>query len=154
MDANALCAARRRHVMHGLAVGLAVIGAGGAGAQDGRGASPLRLELNRLQPVGESCRAYLVIENPTAAAYRSLKLDLFVFDTEGVIARRVAIEGGPVPARKTSVKLFDFAGLACERLTQVLLNDVLGCETGEGARADCLGSIETGSKAARVRFVK
>lgn len=137
-----------------LALCLAVAAGGGpALAQDGP--APVRLELNRLEAVGaEACRAYLLIENASPEAYRSLKLDLFAFDADGVIARRVALEAGPVPAKKTSVKLFDFAGVPCERFGQVLLNDVLACEAREGARPDCLSLVQTGSKVARVGFVK
>jgi hypothetical protein len=137
-----------------LVVAVIAVGAPGEVARAQAEAAPLRLELNRLEPVGEACRAYLVIENPSAEAYRSLKLDLFAFDTDGVIARRVALEAGPVPARKTSVKLFDFAGAPCERLSRVLLNDVIACEGGDGARADCLALVETRSKVGRVKFGK
>jgi len=146
---------RGRHFIPAVSACLALrvaAGVGSAWAQDG---APIRLELNRLEPVqGETCRAYLAIENPSAEAYRSLKLDLFAFDTGGVIAKRVALEAGPVSAKKTSVKLFDFAGLPCERFSRVLLNNVIACEVGEGARPDCLSLIETRSKLARVGFVK
>lgn len=124
---------------------------GGAPAQAETG---VRLELNRLEPQGDACRAYLVIENATAEPYKSLKLDLFAFDTDGVIAKRLALETGPLAARKTGVKLFDFAGLPCERFSRVLLNDVVACETAGGARTDCLAQIATASRAGRVTFDK
>lgn len=124
-----------------------------ASAQEGE--TPLRLELNRLEPVqGETCRAYLVIENASPDAYSSLKLDLFAFDTDGVIAKRVAVEAGPIAAKKTSVKLFDFTGLSCERFSRVLLSDVIACETAKGSKVDCTAAIQTDSKIARVSFIK
>ena len=127
---------------------------GEARSQETAASNTIRLELNRLESQGENCRAYLLIENPSNSSYRSLKLDLFAFDTDGVIAKRVALEAGPVLAKKTSVKLFDFAGLACDRFSRVLLNDVIACEAGESARTDCLATLQTGSKLARVDFVK
>ena len=115
----------------------------------------MRIELNRLEPVqGETCRVYLLAENASQDAYRSLRLDLFAFDLDGVIAKRVALEVGPLAPRKTGVKLFDFAGLPCERVSRVLLNDVIACEGAEGIRADCLALVGIGSKVARVGFVK
>jgi hypothetical protein len=135
-----------------VALGLATGGSAAKAEDAGRG--PIRLELNRLEPQGDNCRAYLLIENGSAQAFRSLKLDLFAFDADGVIAKRVAVEAGPLAARKTSVKLFDFAGLSCERFSRVLLNDVLTCEAVEGAKAECLALVETGSKLARVGFAK
>jgi hypothetical protein len=135
-----------------LAVALALgLSAGSAAALAETG---VRLELNRLEPQGDSCRAYLVIENGTGEPYKSLKLDLFAFDTDGVIAKRLALEAGPLPARKTGVKLFDFTGLSCERFSRVLLNDVVSCETAGGVRTDCLAAIATASKTGRVTFDK
>lgn len=106
-----------------------------------------RLELNRLEPQGENCRAYLMIDNARAKrSYRSLKLDLFALDTDGVAARRLAVELGPIAANKTVIKLFDFTGLACPRFGRLLLNDVMACEAEPAAGADCLAAIETTSK--------
>jgi hypothetical protein len=139
----------------GLAVLAGVLGAaavvGVAAAQpSGSGAAPaadVRVELNRLEPRGDACRTYLVLQNTSGAAYKSLKLDLFVFDTGGVVAQRLAVEAGPLPAKKTSVKLFDFPGITCERFGRVLLNDVLTCEQADGTtRDDCLGVVDTASK--------
>lgn len=147
-------AKRGRAASIGLAALLWCAASGHPGLLRAEEAGGLRLELNRLEPVAEACRAYLLIENGSPDAYRSLKLDLFAFDTEGVIAKRLAVEAGPVAPRKTSVKLFDFSGVACERFSRVLLNDVIACEPGGGAKADCLPRVSTGSKIARVDFVK
>ena len=90
--------------------------------------APLRLELNRLEAVGGGCRIYLVVGNDGPAALDSLKLDLVLFGTDGVIDRRLAVEAGPLRAAKTSVKLFDLQDFPCGRLGSVLLNDVLACQ--------------------------
>ena len=100
---------------------------------------------NRLESSGENCRAYFLIDNQKGRAWRSLKLDLFALDTDGVAAKRLAVEVGPVPEKKTLIKLFDFAGLACPRLGRVLLNDVMACEGSAGTREACLSAIETAS---------
>lgn len=116
--------------------------------------APLRLELNRLEGVAENCRAYLLVDNAGGGSLRSLKLDLFALDTEGVAAKRIAVELGRVPAKKTLIRLFDFPGLACARVGRVLLNDVLSCEAADGPRENCINVIETSSKAGQVAFVK
>lgn len=134
-------------------VGLSVaMTLGHAVAQDAP--APIRLELNRLEPQGESCRAYLLIDNGKGEALKSFKVDLFAMDTDGVAQRRLAVEVGPVPARKTLIKLFDFAGLACPRFGRVLLNDVIACEGPSGPRADCVGLVETASRVGPVAFSK
>lgn len=111
------------------------------------------IELNKLEPAGSACRAYLVFENRTARSFDPYKLDLVMFDTEGVIAKRVAVEAGPLPAGKTSVKLFDIGGLGCERIQRVLLNSVMACGTGQGEAPDCTGLAEPSSRT-EVGFIK
>jgi len=113
----------------------------------------LSVELNKLETQGEDCRAYMVFENATDSAFTALKLDLVLFDADGVIARRLAVEGAPLPAGKTVVRLFDIARLACGRIGRVLLNDVLACAGQAGAREDCLAIVEPRSKAG-AGFVK
>lgn len=106
----------------------------------------LRVELNKLEPMAEECRAYLLFENRTAIDFRSMKLDLVMFNPEGVINKRLAVEGGPLPPGKTSVKLFDIEGVGCDAVERVLLNGVLACSDPEGERSGCLEMIETASR--------
>lgn len=131
-----------------LAVALALPAAGPASAQgEGAKGSPIKLQLNRLEPAGDACRTYVLVDNSRGGALKSLKVDLFAFDTEGVAQKRVAVELGPLADKKTSVKIFDFAGIACPKIGRVLLNDVLSCEGGEASREGCLERTETESKA-------
>ncbi len=101
----------------------------------------VHVELNKLEPNGAACRAYLVLKNDAGAALETLKLDLVMFDTDGVVARRLAVETAPLPAGKTSLKVFDIDGLACEAVGRVLLNDVMACADASGPRDDCLGLV-------------
>jgi hypothetical protein len=109
--------------------------------------TPLKLQLNKLETAGEACRVTLVVDNSKGTALKSYKVDLFAFDPEGVAQKRVAVELGPLPARKTTVKIFDFPGIACGKVGRVLLNDVLACDGGDAAREVCLERTETESKA-------
>ena len=116
----------------------------------------VQLELNRLEAVGPSvCRMYLVAKNTSGDAYRSLKLDLFTFGGDGVVLKRAAVDVGPLAARKTQVKMFDFAGAPCAGVSRVLLNDVVSCahEAASSAEA-CLAAIETRSRVADAAFEK
>jgi hypothetical protein len=101
---------------------------GPAGAQeDPSDTATVGIELNKLEQTGEACRSYMVLSNRTDATLDQLSLDLVVFDTDGVIDRRLAVELGPVQAGRTRVKVFDMSGLDCNRVARVLLNDVLSC---------------------------
>lgn len=99
------------------------------------------IELNKLEPNGAACRAYLVLKNGTESVFGSLKLDLVVFDSDGVVAKRLAVETAPLPAGKTSLKVFDIADQPCGGIGRVLLNDVLACRDVAGPREDCLDLV-------------
>lgn len=137
-------AGRRCGALAGLALALTV--AGVSAQEGGAKGAPLKVELNRLEPAGEACRTYMLVDNGRGPALKSLKVDLFAFDTEGVAQKRLAVELGPVQEKKTVVRLFDFAGLACPKIGRILLNDVLACEGGEASRETCLERIEPATK--------
>jgi len=113
----------------------------------------IRVELNKVEPNGEACRAYIVIENATGRALETLKLDLVLFDTDGVVAKRLAVETAPLPTGKTGLKMFDITGLACPALGRVLLNDVLDCADASGPVADCLALVTPSAKGG-LSFIK
>lgn len=105
------------------------------------------LELNRLDGINGGCRVTIVEKNGTGMAFSALKLDLVVFDGEGIVAKRVGVDAGPLKAGRTVVKTFDLKGLACESVGRVLINDVLSCDAG-GLTADaCLDVVEPRSRA-------
>lgn len=111
----------------------------------------ITLELNKLEPAGKACRVYMVFSNGTGSAIESFKPDLVFFDQDGVIADRLVVEGGPLPAGKTRVKLFDVSRLGCKDIQRVLLNDLRTC-AGQETKA-CLEVTRTSSRGA-VEFIK
>lgn len=97
----------------------------------------VEIELNRFEPREGGCQAYIVIRNPGTVRHESLRLDVVLFDRAGVVARRMAVQAGPVPPEKTSVRVFAIDGVACEDAGALLLNDVLDCAAGTG----CLDAV-------------
>lgn len=116
-------------------------------------AQPLKIELNKLEAQGEACRAYLVLENGSDRDFAELKLDMVMFDSEGVVTRRLAVQAAPLPSGKTSLKVFDIKDQPCERLGRLLLNDVMACGDETGARNDCLAMIEATARSP-LSFIK
>ena len=124
-------------------------------------AAPIAIELNKLEPLpaaagasGAGCRVYVVVNNPDPDPITRLRLDLVLFGTDGVIARRLALDLAPLPAHKTAVRLFDLQGQPCEGISRMLVNDVLGCEFAkhEAAAADeapqaCMDRLQLSSRA-------
>jgi hypothetical protein len=111
------------------------------------------IELNKLDPNGGSCRAYLVLKNEARTAFQSLKLDIVMFDGDGIVAKRLAVETAPLPVGKTSLKVFDIAGQPCTGIGRILLNDILACKDAEGQREDCLGVVRPSARG-DVPFIK
>jgi hypothetical protein len=107
----------------------------------------LALELNKLETYDKGCRAYMVINNTGDSAYQAVKLELVMFQPDGVIAKRIAIDLAPVKASKKIVKLFDIEGLACDKVANVLLNDVMECKADTGIVPDCLARVTLSSVA-------
>lgn len=113
-----------------------------ASAEDGS----VAIELNKLEPQGKQCRAYIVIENKTQTNYQELKLDIVLFRPDGVIAKRFAVDLAPLKADKRSVKLFDIEGTACDQVGSFLINDVMECKADSGPLTDCLKNITVSSR--------
>ncbi len=121
-----------------------------AGAADQR----VLVELNKLEAnKKDACRAYMVMKNEGATRFETLKLDLVIFDADGIIAKRLAVEAAPLPVGKTSLKVFDINGLACARIGRLLLNNVIDCVDSTGRRGDCLALVSTRARGS-VDFVK
>ncbi|MEM6945658.1 MAG: Tat pathway signal sequence domain protein [Pseudomonadota bacterium] len=103
--------------------------------------------MNKLETDGANCQSYLVVENGTADPFDKLVLDLVMFDADGIIARRLAVDIAPIDAGKLSVKVFAIQSLACEAIGRILVNGVLGCEIAGASKEGCLDLVQTGSRA-------
>lgn len=99
------------------------------------------VELNKLESQDKGCRAYIVVDNTTATAYQAMKLDLVLFQPDGVIGRRVAVDLAPLKPSKKTVKLFDLDGTACDKIGSLLINDVVECKSETGPVEQCLAGI-------------
>ncbi len=156
------CNAFTRRVARCGAAALFAIGTGVGGVAAAQPAAApatgagIPLELNKLEPVtgsGAGCRVYFLVANPDAEPFEQLRLDLILFGNDGVIARRVALDLGPLAPRKQAVRLFDLQGLACDDVGKVLINDVIACTHRAGStnteaeRSACLDRLTLTSRA-------
>ncbi|MEM7667830.1 MAG: hypothetical protein AAF317_01605 [Pseudomonadota bacterium] len=120
----------------------AALAAGSASASEEK----IKVELNKLEPQGGACQAYILIQNKTSSTYSNLSLDLVMFDSNGIISRRLAVEMAPLRAGKTSVKVFGIDGTSCDGISRILVNDVLSCTSDGAVQETCLDRIETASR--------
>jgi hypothetical protein len=106
----------------------------------------IKVELNKLEPQESACRAYLIFDNSAGPAVEALQLDLILFDPDGVISRRLAVDTAPLRAAKTTVKLFDIPDLACGDIHRILINEVLECRDATGVQTDCIERLSLSSR--------
>ena len=111
----------------------------------------LRLELNAAENAQNSCRLSFLVENKGANALESMKVDLAVFNPQGVIIRRLIVELGPVRRAKTIVKTFELEG-DCNQIGAILVNDVTACSPGDPA--SCLDQLALSSRPQSIRLYK
>jgi hypothetical protein len=116
-------------------------------------AESLAIELNKLEPNGQACRAYLVLKNAGDRQFDSLKLDLVMFDRDGIVAKRLAVQAAPLPAGKTSLKVFDIEERDCAEIGSILLNDIMACEPLPEGEGGCLALVAASSRGG-VPFIK
>jgi hypothetical protein len=108
-------------------------------------ATQITLELNKLEAQDKSCRAYLVVGNDGQTAYQSFKLDLVMFQPDGIIGKRFALDLAPIRAGKKTVKLFDLDGVACDKVGSFLVNDIMECKADNATADDCLSRLALSS---------
>lgn len=89
---------------------------GSSAAAQGKG---LQVELNKLDDVGNGCRAYLVFENATDRLFSGFKMDLVLFDIQGI---------------------------GCADTGRILINDVIECRDGEAEFQNCVALVIPSSR--------
>ena len=111
----------------------------------------MSVELNGGELVNNRCQLTFVVENKGKTAVDSLRLDLFVFNKENRVYRRMVTEMGPVRGEKTVVKLYAVDG-PCTDIRSVLVNDITACAP---AKPDaCLDNLALSSRMEGVKFYK
>lgn len=103
-------------------------------------------ELNKLASEGNACQAYFVFDNQGTLDYQELKVDLVVFESDGEIERRFAMQIAPLEAKKRTVKLFELKDMDCDKIGSLLVNGVLECKAGSKSKSDCLDLLDPSSR--------
>lgn len=116
-----------------------------AAAQDAV-APKFALELNALQPADAGCRVSFLATNQLGGQLDRAAVELALFDVAGGIDRIVTLDFKDLSNGKTKVLQFQLAGLQCDGLGRILVNDISACE-GEIAPASlCLDALESSTR--------
>lgn len=103
----------------------------------------VHVELNKLEASDKGCRAYMVIDNAGESTFQSFKIDLVLFQTDGVIGKRFSIDLAPLKPKKKTVKLFEIDGIHCDKIGSFLVNDVMECKADSGPLSNCLENLKS-----------
>ena len=113
-------------------------------AQDA--APSLALELNALQPSDAGCRITFLATNGLAGPIDKATFEVALFGAGGGIDRLVSLDFKTLAKGKTKVLQFELAGLQCDAVRRVLVNDVTACEGTGLAEGDCLANLATSTR--------
>lgn len=121
-------------------------------AQEAQPAPGLALELNALTPSETGCRVTFLATNRLGTELTRSAFEIALFGAGGGIERLVSLDFKAMPEGKTRVLQFDIGELGCDKVSRVLINDVVACEgTGLDPKV-CLGGLSTASRLAGVEF--
>lgn len=129
----------------------AALACGGAVAPVHADDTPITIEINSAEAAQNKCRVAFVIANKGDAAVDTLKLDLAVFNRDGIVQRRLIAEMGPLRRAKTIVKTYEIE-TECAQIGSILVNDVTACAPGDAAA--CLDRLSLTSKVGDIKFYK
>jgi hypothetical protein len=123
---------------------MAAPAAAAAQAADGR----LTVELNKTESVeGGGCQAFFLFRNQSPLTLEAFEMSLAVLAPDGVIDRLLTIDASPLPAQRTTLKLFEIPDLPCSAIAELLLHDIAACRPQNAEPIDCFAMIDLLSRA-------
>lgn len=121
-------------------------------AQEAEPAPGLALELNALTPSETGCRVTFLATNTLGTELTRSAFEIALFGTGGGIERLVSLDFKAMPEGKTRVLQFDIGELGCDKVSRVLINDVVACEGSGLDPKVCLAGLSTVSRLDGVEF--
>jgi hypothetical protein len=106
----------------------------------------LLIELNKLEDTEQGCRSLFLFDNATGHELNRFRVDLILFDQDGVYAKQLLLDMAPLHHDKKVLASFLLAEEPCESIGSILVNDLPRCENGAGAEVDCVPLLKVESR--------
>jgi hypothetical protein len=106
----------------------------------------LLIELNKLEDTEQGCRSLFLFDNATGHELNRFRVDLILFDQEGVYAKQLLLDMAPLSEDKKILTSFLLAEQPCASIGSILVNDLPLCENGAGAEVDCVPLLKVESR--------
>ncbi len=108
----------------------------------------LVIELNKFETIENGCRTFFLFRNKTGLIFQGFEMSLAILDRQGVIDRLLTVEAAPLPAGRTTLKLFEIPETQCDDIGEILLHEITRCETDRDEPLDCFTVIDLLSRTA------
>ena len=107
----------------------------------------LIVELNKFEKTENGgCQAFFLFRNQTNLTFEGFEMSLAVLDTDGVIDRLLTIDASPLPAQRTTLKLFEIPEIECTQVSEILLHELSSCKPQNDSEMDCYPILELRSR--------
>jgi hypothetical protein len=106
----------------------------------------LLIELNKLEDTEQGCRSLFLFDNATGHELNRFRVDLILFDQDGVYAKQLLLDMAPLYEDKKVLASFLLAEEPCASIGSILVNDLPWCENGSGAELDCVPLLKVESR--------
>ena len=107
----------------------------------------LTVELNKFEENDSGgCQAFFLFRNQTDMTLEGFEMSLAVLDTGGIIDRLLTIDAAPLPAKRTTLKLFEIPEMACGKISEILLHEIASCRPQNDSEVDCYPFLELKSR--------
>jgi hypothetical protein len=107
----------------------------------------LTIELNKFEETEEAgCRAFFLFRNRTELTLEGFEMSLAILDRHGVIDRLLTIDAAPLPAARTTLKLFEIPETRCGAISEILLHDLPSCRPQNADEMDCFPLLDLVSR--------
>lgn len=115
--------------------------ASAAVAQDTESRAAVEIELNAVDVNEGSCTLTFMVTNGHAGPIEKVVYETVLFDSAGQVERLTLFDFGTLPPGRPRVRQFSIPGIACDDLSQVLINGARTCDAPDLAATACEASL-------------
>ncbi|WP_335339579.1 hypothetical protein [Falsihalocynthiibacter arcticus] len=107
----------------------------------------LSIELNKFESnENGGCQAFFLFRNQTDLTFEGFEMSFAVLNNEGVIDRLLTIDAAPLPAARTTLKLFEIPETTCDGISALLLHELASCRPQNAEEMDCFPLLDLASR--------
>ncbi len=115
--------------------------ASAAVAQDTESRAAVEIELNAVDANEGSCTLTFMVTNGHTGPIEKVVYETVLFDSAGQVERLTLFDFGTLPPGRPRVRQFSIPGIACDDLSQVLINGARTCDALDLAETACEASL-------------